>query len=432
MTTRRNFIKTAGVAGAATALSTAPFINGARAGSGGKIIVVGGGFGGAVAARYCKFWDPSLDVTLIDSSKMYTTCVFSNLYLGGIRDFDSITFDLSKQSERGITFVNDMVTGVDAAKKTVTTKGGKTLSYDKLIMSPGVDFKPMEGYKTQADYDAVPHAWKAGPQTVTLRKQLEAMKDGDPFIIVAPPNPFRCPPGPYERAAMAAYYFQKHKPKSKVIILDAKDKHSKQGLFQEGWKKFYGFGTPKSLIEWVPAAKDGKVTAIDVKTRTAKTEFESHKAGVLNVIPAQKAAQICFDAGLTEGDWCPIDYMTFESKKHKDIYVIGDATIASKMPKSGNAANTQAKVAALSAVKSLKGEKPGMPTTSNTCYSLITNDWAFSVTAIYKPTDKGFAGIKGSGGLSPMVGKGADEKSRKAERNYADGWYDNIAADSWT
>lgn len=427
MTTRREFLKTAGVAGAATALSTAPFIGGAKAGSGGKVIVVGGGFGGAVAARYVKHYDPAIEVTLIDSGKDYTTCVFSNLYLAGIRTIESITFDLSKQAERGINFVNDTVTAIDPVKKTVTTAGGQTMNYDRLVMSPGVSFKPMEGYD-EAAMEEVPHAWKAGPQTVLLRKQIEAMEDGGVVVISSPPNPFRCPPGPYERASMIASYLKQHKPKSKVVILDAKDKFSKQGLFEEGWKQFY-----EGMIEWVSSANGGAVKSVDAKNRAAITEFETHKAAVLNVIPAQTAAQICHDAGLAnDTGWCPIDYHTFESTLHKGIHVIGDASIADKMPKSGNAANTQAKACALAIVKELKGEKAGIPTTTNTCYSLITNDWAFSVTAVYKATPEGFDGVKGSGGLSPMIGKGADEKFRKQERGYADGWYDNIVKDSWT
>lgn len=423
MTTRRTFLKTVG-ATSALMVAGAPMV---KAAGTKRVVVVGGGFGGSVAARYVKAWDPSAEVTLIDANKMFSTCVFSNLVLADIRTMDSITFDLTKQADKGIKFVNDMVTGIDADKKTVALKSGGSVPYDKLILSPGIAFKPLAGYD-EAAMELVPHAWKAGPQTVLLKKQLEAMEDGGVVVITAPPDPFRCPPGPYERASMIAAYLKAKKPKSKVVILDSKDKFSKQGLFQEGWEKFY-----PGMIDWVSAAKDGKVTAIDAATRTAKTEFESHKAAVLNVIPAQTAGKLCIDAGLTnEGGWCPVDFQTFESKKAKDVYVIGDASVAAKMPKSGNAANTQAKVAALAVVNALNGKTSGIPTASNTCYSLITNEWAFSVTAIYKATPEGFAEVEGSGGLSPTLAKGGTPELRKQEREYGDGWYNNIVKDTWT
>ena len=411
----------AGVAGASAA--TLPLIG---CGANPKVVVIGGGFGGATAAKYVKWFDAGIDVTMIEPNKQYTTCPFSNLYLGGIRSFDSITHNYEAMAAKhGVNVVHDMVTAIDAEKKTVMTKGGAKIKYDRLIVSPGIDFK----YELTPGYDAaaaemVPHAWKAGKQTQILRAQLEAMKDGGLFVLAPPPNPFRCPPGPYERASMIAHYLKTHKPKSKLLILDSKDKFSKFGLFREGWKLHYS-----DIIEWVPASKDGKVREIDAKNKVAITEFEKHKADVLNFIPAQKAGMIASQAGLTnQTGWCPVEFQTWESTIHKGIHVIGDAAIATKMPKSGNAANTQAKVCAAAVVAMLRGGKPGTPTTSNTCYSLVTPDYGISVTAVYRQTAKGYMGVAGAGGLSPM---GEGPKFRALESKYARGWYANIANDIW-
>ncbi|MCP5372908.1 MAG: FAD-dependent oxidoreductase [Hyphomicrobiales bacterium] len=390
-----------------------------------RVVVVGGGFGGATAAKYIKWFDPSVDVTLVEMKTQYTTCPFSNAYLGGLVKFDDITHGYGAMGKRGIKVVNDMVTGVDPVKKVVTTKGGQNLSYDRLIMSPGIDFRweTIEGYD-EAAAELVPHAWKAGPQTAMLRKQLEAMEDGGLVVIASPPNPFRCPPGPYERASMIANYLKAHKPRSKVLVLDAKDKFSKQGLFMEGWKIHYG-----DMIEWVPAAKDGKVLGVDAKTRTVKTDFTEHKAAVANVIPAQKANMLAANAGLTDkSGWCPINLATFESKLHPGVHVIGDAAIASGMPKSGNAANTQAKVCAAVVTDLLAGRTPGLPKTTNTCYSLITGDHGISVTAVYELGADKYGGVKGSGGLTPA---NAGREFWKQESRNARGWYANIAEDIW-
>ncbi|MCW8837035.1 MAG: NAD(P)/FAD-dependent oxidoreductase [Rhodospirillales bacterium] len=418
-TSRRDFLRITGAAGALSALSLSGCQSKAR------VVVIGGGFGGATAAKYVKWFDPSIDVTLIDASKTYTTCPFSNLVLGGIRSLASITHNFDAQAGRGVNVVNDMVTGVDTAKQIVMTKGGAKIPYDRLIMSPGIDFKydTIEGYDATVA-EAIPHAWKAGTQTAILRQQLEAMPDGGTVIIAPPPNPFRCPPGPYERASMIAYYLKMAKPKSKLLILDSKDKFSKQGLFQEGWALHY-----KDIIEWVPASKDGKVRRVDAASKTFHTEFTAHKGDVLNYIPAQKAADIAFKAGLTNQlGWCPVHFQTFESTLVKNVHVIGDASIATKMPKSGNAANTQAKVCAAAVADLLNGREPGTPTTTNTCYSLITKDYGISVTAVYKQSDKGYMPVAGAGGLSP---KGEGPEFRQLEAKYARGWYANIAQDIW-
>lgn len=412
---RRQFLRTAGALGAASAF---PLIGCAKAA---KVVVIGGGFGGATAARYVKAFDPNLEVTLIEPSKTYTTCPFSNAYLGGLRDLASITHNYTGLAKAGVRVMHDRATGLDPAKKTVMTADNGMVAYDRLIVSPGIDFKWGMGYDEAAS-QTVPHAWKAGSQTVTLRKQLEAMDDGGVFVMCPPPNPFRCPPGPYERASMVAWYLKNNKPKSKLLILDAKDKFSKQPLFQEGWAQQY-----KDLIEWVPAANGGKVEQIDAKTRTVTTEFGSHKANVLNFIPAQKAGKIAFAMGLTDAKgWCPVDLFTFESKIHKRVHVIGDAATVPGMPKSGNAANSEAKACAAAVVSLLRGAKPSTPTTSNTCYSLITPNYGISVTAVWEATAEKYA--KKSGGVSP---KGRDAEFRRLESKYARGWYNNITTDVW-
>ena len=330
------------------------------------------------------------------------------------------------QANHNIKVVQDTVVEIDAAGHTVKGSSGNQYSYDKLVVSPGVDFR----YDTLEGYDAtvaekIPHAWKAGPQTTLLRRQLEGMKDGGVCYIAAPPNPFRCPPGPYERAAQIAHYFKMHKPKSKVIILDAKDKFSKQGLFMQGYKKFYG-----DMIEWVSGADGGIIEAVEAGSNTLVGQVDEYKGDVLNVIPAQKAGMIAQKAGLTnDSGWCPVDQLTFESSIHKDVYVIGDASIAGKMPKSGYAANSQGKVCAAAVVAALSGKTPGEPSYVNTCYSIISPEWGISVAAVYQLVDGKIVGVKGAGGLSPMD---ASAETRAVEAQFARSWFLNITADMFT
>src|SRR5690606_14144319 len=363
---RRQWLSTVGMASAAgAALMMAPTF----ARSGGKVVVVGGGFGGATAAKYIKRRNPAIDVVLIEPAKTYYTCPFTNLYFGGLRTFEQQGHGFDELRSLGVNVVHDFASGVDTGAKTVSLAGGQTLPYDRLLLSPGIDFRwnALEGYDEAASKLA-PHAWKAGEQTRILKQQLEAMPDGGTFLMVAPANPFRCPPGPYERVSMVAHYLKHNKPKSKILILDAKDAFSKQGLFQAGWDRFYG-----DLIEWVPLSKDGKVVRVDAANLSVETEFgEIHKADVLNVIPPQKAGAIAEIAGVTnESGWVPVKALTFESELVSDIYVVGDATIASPMPKSGFSANAQAKVAAAAIVSSLAGNPPAIASFANTCYSLI-------------------------------------------------------------
>ena len=418
---RRQWISRVGKTAAAGALllSVPAYARGSA-----NVVVVGGGFGGATAARYIKRRNPAINVTLIEPAKTFYTCPFTNLHFGGLRTFEQQGHNFDDLRAIGVNVVHDFASAVDADKKQVALAGGEVLSYDKLLLSPGIDFRwgALEGYDEAASLLA-PHAWKAGEQTKLLKSQLEAMQDGGTFIMVAPENPFRCPPGPYERASMVAHYLKHNKPKSKLLILDAKDSFSKQGLFQDGWKQFYG-----DLIEWVPFSKDGKVARVDAANLTVETEFgELHKADVLNVIPPQKAGAIAHQAGVTnESGWVPVKHDTFESELVSDIYVVGDATIASPMPKSGFSANAQAKVAAAAIVDSLAGKPLAQATYTNTCYSLIAPDYGISVGHLYKV--EGGKIVEASGGVSPSD---ADANFRKLEAQYGESWYNAIALDTW-
>ncbi|MCW8930611.1 MAG: NAD(P)/FAD-dependent oxidoreductase, partial [Gammaproteobacteria bacterium] len=373
--------------------------------------------------------DPAVEVTIVEPNANYFTCFMSNEVISGERPLESIKFGYKNLESMGIKVVQDYASNIDAKKKHVVTKKNGNIAYDRCIVSPGVDFKweMIEGYDAKVAANQVPHAWKAGPQTALLRKQLEAMKDGGTVIIAPPPNPFRCPPGPYERASQIAHYLKNNKPKSKILILDAKDKFSKQGLFTQGWKKHYGFGTDNSLIEWVKGAEGGIIEGVNAKTNTIIGSVDEHKGDVLNVIPAQKAGKIAFNAGLVnDKGWCPVNQQTFESTMHKDVYVIGDSSVASPLPKSGYSANSEAKVCASAVVASLHGKPAGIPTLVNTCYSLITPDDGISVAMVYNFDGKKIQKVKGSGGLTPMD---SSEAMRKREARYAHSWFNNITAD---
>ncbi len=418
---RRNFVKLVG-AGTALGVSGIPLF-GRAAGAKAKVVVIGGGYGGGTAARYLRIYDPAIEVTLIEKDQRFVSCPLSNEVLGGERTIDSLTFGYDGLAGHGVNVVQDEVTGIDPAKKTVSTKGGTTLPYDFLIVSPGIALRwgDIGGYDEAAS-QSMPHAWKAGEQTLLLRKQLEAMKDGGTVMIAAPPNPFRCPPGPYERACQIAYYLKAHKPKSKVIIMDAKDKFSKQGLFTQGWEAEY-----KGMIEWRSKANDGQVVEVNVDSGELITEFDEHKPDVANIIPPQKAGAIAEKTGLTDDSgWCPVDQRTFESTLHKGIYVIGDASIAGAMPKSGYAANSQGKVAAAAIVTRVNGDTMPEPSYVNTCYSLITPDYGISVAMVYQLKDGQIVGVEGAGGISPAD---ASAQTHAEEALYARSWYKNITGE---
>jgi len=424
---RRDFMKAS-----ATAAAVAGF-PAIALGAGKKVVVVGGGTGGATAAKYIRMLDPSVEVTLIEQNKHYFTCYMSNEVLSGERGMDDIKHGYEGLKKHGVNVVHDTVTAIDPDKKMVMTKGGGKFAYDRAVLSPGIDFKweTIEGYDAKVA-EKIPHAYKAGPQTATLRKQLEAMKDGGTVIIAPPPNPFRCPPGPYERASQIAMYLKAKKPKSKIVILDPKPKFSKFGLFKQGWKDLYGFGTANSLIEWhgTTETEVHGVAEVDAAAMTVTTgSLNTVKGDVINIIPAQKAGKVAFMAGVTEGDWCPVNKKTFESTKQKGIHVIGDASIASKMPKSGYSANSQAKVCAAAVVGMLGGKADGgTPSYVNTCYSIVGKDYGISVAAVYRlnEAENLIAKVKGSGGLTPMD---ASAEARRREVEYAYSWYNNITKD---
>jgi sulfide dehydrogenase [flavocytochrome c] flavoprotein subunit len=418
---RRDFIKLGGYA-SALAFGAVPLIGRAAAK---RVVVVGGGAGGATAAKYLKEFDPSIEVTLIEPNANYYSCFMSNEVLAGERTLDSLKFGYGGLTKRGIKVVQKAATAVDAAGKKVTVDGGQSFPFDRCIVSPGVDLKydSIAGY-SEAAAEKMPHAWKAGPQTTLLRKQLESMKDGGVVIIGAPPNPYRCPPGPYERASLIAQYLKQKKPKSKVLILDAKDKFAKQELFVPGWKALYG-----NMVEWVPFAKEGKVAKVDAGSMTVFAgELESaHKCAVASIIPAQQAGSIAKASGLTDDKgWCPVDHSTFESTLQKGVHVIGDACAADPMPKSAYSANSQAKVCAAAVVAALAGGKAATPAYTNTCYSIVGPNYGISVAAVYKLEGGKLTAVKGAGGLSPVD---ASAEMRKREVMYAHSWFKNITVD---
>jgi sulfide dehydrogenase [flavocytochrome c] flavoprotein subunit len=417
---RRNFIKIAGTAAAASAIG---FPSIAAAGGKKQVVIVGGGVGGATAAKYIRRADASIEVTLIEPNEHYYTCFMSNEVLGGERSMDSIKFGYDGLRKHGVTVVHDSATAIDAAARTVTTKGGKSFSYDRCIVAPGISFVDnIAGYDAAAA-EKMPHAWKAGPQTMLLRKQLEAMPDGGMVLIAPPPNPFRCPPGPYERACQIAHYLKNHKPKSKILIIDKKDKFSKQGLFTQAWDRHY-----KGMIEWVKAVDTGGgVKSVNAAAGTVNTEFEEYKPAVANIIPAQKAGEIAQLAGLTDDSgWCPIDGRTFESTLQKGIHIVGDAAIQDPLPKSGYAANSEAKVVAAAVVDLVNGREPGTPSWVNTCYSIVAPEDGVSVAMVYNLVDGKVAKVEGSGGLTPMDSSPED---RAREVQYAYSWFNNITND---
>ena len=391
-----------------------------------RVVVIGGGYGGAIAAKYLQMSAPDIRVTLIEKDSAYVSCPLSNEVLGGERDLASLTFDYRGLTRRGIAVMQDTVVEIDPAQHFVKGASGNRYNYDKLIVSPGVDYDwaAIEGM-SEAVAERIPHAWKAGKQTDILRRQLQAMDDGGVFYIVAPPNPFRCPPGPYERAAQVAHYFSTHKPKSKIVILDAKDAFSKQALFQAGWQEHYG-----DMIEWVSGAEGGIIEAIDPETRTLVGSFEEFQGDVINMIPHQKAGALAQTAGLAnESGWCPVDQRTFESSIHKDIHVIGDACIAGAMPKSGYSANSQGKVCAAAIVAAINGEGAPAPSYVNTCYSIIAPEHGISVAGVYRLENGRIVDIPGAGGVSPAD---ADARTRALEQQFALDWFRNITSDMFT
>ena len=413
---RRNFI---GSSAAIAAALTAPTV---MASGKPRVVVVGGGAGGATAARYiAKDSKGAIDVTLVEPTRSYYTCFFSNLYIGGFRTLDSIGHSYGNlATEYGINVVHDWAVGIDRGAKTVSLAGGSTLNYDRLILSPGIDFidGSVEGWSINAQ-NKMPHAYKAGSQTELLKAQIEAMPQGGVFAMVAPPNPYRCPPGPYERISMTAHLLKAKNPTAKIIVADPKPKFSKMGLFQEGWGNHYS-----GMIDWIGSEFGGGNVSVDPNAMTVTIDGEVTKVDACNVIPAMKAGRICEIAGITEGNWAPVSGHTMQSRIDENIHVLGDASAQGDMPKSGYSANSQAKVAAMAVRGALTGSKVFPAKFSNTCWSLIDTNDGVKVGATYEATDEKIAKIDG---FVSKTGEAAD--LRKATYEESIGWYSGITAD---
>ena len=410
---RRDFLKLAGAVSLAGCASAVP--------SKARVVVVGGGFGGATAAKYIRMWDPSIDVVLIERESGFTSCPISNLVLAGYSSMQEISHGYDGLRRHGVQVVRDKALAVDAAKKTVRLARGGDISYERLIVSPGIDFNfgEVQGYEAAMNAGRVLHAWKAGPQTLALRAQLEQMRDGGVYVLSIPLAPYRCPPGPYERASMVAAYFKQAKPRSKVLILDANpDVTSKAGLFKAAWKDYYA-----GIIEY---RGNAKAVGVDAAASAVKLEVEDVKGDVLNVVPPHRAGNIAQEAGLitTNNRWCDVDWRTMESKAVPGVHVLGDATLsAPAMPKSGSMANNHAKIAAAAIVELLNGRAPASVQIINTCYSFVSQKEAMRVSSVHAWDEKDRT-------LKALPGGGVSAARTEAEGNYAWSWARTIWADS--
>lgn len=428
---RRDFLKaSAGAVGAVSlggltgcATSGAPS---AASGKGPKIVVVGAGFGGATFARYMKMWTPQAEVTVIEPNKQFVSCPTSNEVLAGISKMEDITRPYDNLKKLVNNWVADTVVAIDTGKKTVKTAGGQTFAYDRLVLAGGIElmFDKVQGYDAETQ-KVVMHAWKAGPQTATLRKQLEAMPDGGVFVMSVPKAPYRCPPGPYERACLVAHYFKQAKPKSKIIVLDGnEDIASKKPLFLAAWKKHYGYGTDKSMIDYRP---NNMPRSVNAKTMMVGTEFDDVKGDVINVVPPMRAAEICGMAGVRDGNngtWCTIDYTTFESKVVPNVHILGDSALTN-FPKSGSVANNTAKMCAYGLSEIYAGRQPDpAPVVTNTCYSASSDSTAFHVATVFRwdPEKKSLVPPKGANGIS--------KEESELELAYMHSWKENVLNDT--
>jgi NADPH-dependent 2,4-dienoyl-CoA reductase/sulfur reductase-like enzyme len=416
-TRRRHFLKVTGAA-----LMAAPYVwrHDARAAAG-RVVVIGGGAGGATAARLLAAAGKGLEVTLVEPKTSYVTCFFSNLYIGGLRSLDSLTHDYRALSQRyGIRLMHQVAVAIDPAARTVRLAGGDVLTWDRLIVAPGIDFRwdAIEGYGPEAA-QTMPHAWQAGAQTELLRRQLESMEDGGTFLIAPPDTPYRCPAAPYERASLVAHYFKRAKPKSRIIILDAKNDFALQDLFEEAWTRFY-----PGMIEVLPADFAGGARAVDPAAMTVMAEDEAFKVAVANVIPPQTAGRIAVRSGLADRrGWCPIDPMTFESTHHPGIHVIGDAALASPMPKAAYAAHRQAEICAGAILEAFSGESAAAGVLGGACWSHVAPDHAVSERAAFAVVGGALQRIELE--ISPT---GESDTVRAAEARSGEAWYDGIVA----
>ncbi len=419
---RRIFLQASGATVAAVGISSLAGCAAIGGASGPKVVIVGGGYGGATAAKYIKLWDPKIDVTLIERNGEFISCPISNLVLGGSQTMQDITVSYETlQKKYGVKVLRAEASGIDVEKKIVKLASGESLAFDRVILSPGVDFmfEAIPNLNNAAAQEKILHAWKAGAQTIALRKQLEAMADGGVYAISIPEAPYRCPPGPYERACQVAAYFKKSKPKSKVLILDANmDVTSKPGLFKKAWADLY-----PGMVEYRGSSK---LMDVDVATNTAKLEFADVKADVLNVLPPMKAGAIANAFATANKRWCEVNWLTYEAKNVPGVHLLGDALqIAPAMPKSGHMANAHGKACAAAVVALLNGETPNpSPTLSNTCYSFVSADKVIHVASIHKYDEpaKTMKAVPGAGGVS--------SQSSELEGQYAMTWAKNIWADT--
>jgi sulfite dehydrogenase len=416
---RRKFIRWLSASAALTGVAACATTGGASAG---RVVVVGGGYGGATAAKYIRMWSPDIEVILVEREARFISCPISNLVLGGIKTIADVTVSYNGLAKYGVKLVRGDAVAVDADQRSVRLAGGEVLRYDRLVLSPGIDFllDQVPALRAEGALDAIPHAWKAGSQTVQLRRQLESMRDGGVFALCIPKSPYRCPPGPYERACQIAHYFKKAKPRSKVLILDANpDVVSKKRVFMAAWNGMY-----KDMVEYQP---NSELTDVDVKNRTAKLVFGDVRADVLNVVPPHRAGAIAVQTGLVSANdrWCGVNWLSAESTVRSGIHVLGDATLsAPAMPKSGHMANQHGKLAAAAIIELMHGRQPEtQPVIANTCYSFIDDRNVAHVASVhtYDAAQKTLVPIKGTGGVSPQA--------NAMEGHYAMAWARNIWAD---
>jgi sulfide dehydrogenase [flavocytochrome c] flavoprotein subunit len=417
--TRRDALR-----GVAVSAATLTFSHPSIAQAPPRVVVIGGGFGGASCARALKLIDPKLAVTLIEVSPTFTACPLSNEVIAGLREIDAQQFGYDRIAAEGVKIIAQAAAKIDAQARTVTLADGTFLAYDRLVLSPGIDlrFDALEGYD-EATSAKMPHAWKAGEQTLLLRRQLETMDDGGLVVLAVPATPSRCPPAPYERASLIAHYLKSRKPRSKVLILDAKDTIPQQKLFENAWKELYG-----GMIERVSLSQGGRVTSVDPATNKIVTEFGDYKADVANVIPPQQAGRIAEIAGAADKTgWCPIDPVTFASKLVPNVHVIGDACLGGGIPKSASAANAQGKACAAGIANLIAGKTPETPRLTGICYNTVAPGYAFSLAGIYLPKGDIFAEAEGN--ATSSVDAPHDVRAREAEE--AHGWYKTITADAF-
>lgn len=386
-----------------------------------NVVVIGGGFGGATVARALRAG--GIAVTLVEPRATYVACPFSNAVIAGMRPMEAQLFGYDALRRDGITVIHAAATAVDAASRRVVLSDAVALPYDRLVLSPGVDLRydAIPGYGEAASA-AMPHAWEAGPQTLLLREKLAAMPDGGLVVMTVPANPYRCPPGPYERASLVAHFLKTRKPRSKLILLDAKDVFSKQRLFQAAWRELY-----PGHLEYVPLAGGGAVSSVEPASLTVATDFERYKVAVANVIPPQRAGRIAAAAGVTDRTgWCPVDPASFESRLQPNIHVVGDAAIGGAAPKSAFSANAQGKVCAAAILDLFAGREPTEPRLINTCYSLVAPDYGISIAGVYRPSNGLLVDIPGAGGTSPLD---ATRDVRALEATYAADWFRTVTGE---